>query len=64
MAGLTEKLAIEPATAQLKLGLGLSLAIRLVEMITRFPKRVGNQHRTDTVQLIIHSTETGLILNF
>ena len=25
--GLTEKLAIEPATAQLRLGLGLSLAI-------------------------------------
>ena len=26
MVGLTDKLAIEPATAQLKLGLGLSLA--------------------------------------
>ena len=28
--GLTEKLAIEPATAQLKLGPGLSLAIMIV----------------------------------
>ena len=30
-AGRTEKLGIEPATAQLELGLGLSLAMKVIQ---------------------------------
>ena len=35
-AGRTEKLGIEPATAQLELGLGLSLAISLDMLLVTF----------------------------